>query len=159
MATLIDIFAYERAVENAVREMLRTAGLRAFVEFDDEQKDPTPYVEIQLNSVTPYGLHRVLYQGATLRDAWEGTLTIRVVTARGKNSDKQYEMLGRSRIEMLLFRDRFTDGLLPYHHVDDLKETGLSRGNDSVNSLDWSELSYRIIFSVRPLAWPQADPV
>ncbi len=146
-------FAYETAIEAAWQSILRAAGLTVFVEFSDDDKS-TPFVEVQLQQTQPTG-QRYVYSGVPLFNSWTGILVSRVITVRGKNSDLQTSMLGKVRLQAQKFRDNFSRSVLPYHSIDNLiSETGLLRGVDVQERLDWSELSHGITFSIRADAWP-----
>jgi hypothetical protein len=162
MATAPDIatlFAYESEILPGWVEVLNSRGVKAFVEFSDENKAPTPFVDVFLDHVVPTG-HQYTppNSGRLYYDAWSGYLVHRVWTQRGTNSDQQAPILKLIRAAAIDFVELLDDDILPYHDVMMLKESprgrGLTRGVDAHYNLDWSELPLDIQFAVRADSWP-----
>ena len=57
------------------------------------------------------------------------------------------------RSQAAAWRDVFTTDNLRFHSILDVKDFGLHRGLIIAQQLDWSEVSHRVIFSVRADAW------
>jgi hypothetical protein len=147
------LFAYEHAIESAWQTVLREAGILAFIEASDLEKT-TPFVDVQLRDSLPQG-QQFIYQNAVVYyNAWQGTLSLRIVTQRGKNSDLQAQLIGKTRIEAQSFPVRFTTENLPYHEIQNLREIGIERGIITEQRLDWAELQFKIFFGIRNDAWP-----
>lgn len=145
------LFAYELAIETACKTILDANGLNGVIEFSDV--DPgTPRTEIQLQSGKPNN-HRWIYKGVPIWDSWNAQLIWRVVTVRGKNSDRQAAMLGKLRILAYNYVGLFST-LLPFHAIEQLKEAQFVRGVDTEHRFDWSELTLNVVFSIRNDAWP-----
>lgn len=146
------LLAYESHIEPAWAKILAASDLAAFVEFSDYDK-ATPFVDVMLDQVVPTGHRMPLPDGSVFWDAWTGQLVSRVVTQRGKNSARQAPMLGAIRVAAQNYRTLFTREILPWHAVDNLKESGLVRGIDEKQNLDWSEQRYQITFNIRTDIW------
>lgn len=147
---LESLFAYELAIESAWKSILAGAGLNSQVEFSDGERS-YPLVEVQLRAAKPNG-HRHLYNGRLYFDCWEGTLVSRIITIRGKNSSSQAALLSKIRMCAMQPAQYFNATNLPYHAIDLLQESGLTRGVDGAQ--DISELSFAVVWNVRVDAWP-----
>lgn len=163
------LLSYETWIEPAWITLLAAEGLRAAQEFSEEFDadgnvigKTTPFVDVLLTNVVPTGHKRLCEflppdddgNFPQMWDAWSGQLVSKVVTVRGRNSNQQAPMLGLIRLIAQQSYTRFTAANLPYHAVGMLKESGLTRGVDAAQSLDWSELRHTIFFNVRVDAWP-----
>jgi hypothetical protein len=157
-ANIEQLLAYEDAIEPAWIQLISQAQINAYVEFSDAVKH-TPYVDVQLADVIPTTHRHPFVNGDMVVDAWKGVLKCTVTTQRKKNSDKQTFILGTLRMIAMKYRREFPRALVPWHAVQLIKESGLSRGVDRENDLDWSELAFELHFSVRPDAWPAALPL
>lgn len=151
IGTLENLFDYER-IEDAWIDTLGKSD-KCFPTFIDEEKDASaaPYIETQLINVVPIGQYP--YRNEILDHMWKGVLVSRVVTFRGINSDKHREMVGRVRLAIQRWRTTFTEAQSPYHSVEGMKETTLTRGVDDTN--DWSEIHAEVIFVIREQCWPK----
>ena len=155
IGTLEQLFDYEQ-VEDAWKSILKKCGLTVYLEFCDDDKDASkvPYVEVTLNNVVPDG-KEYPFKGEILPCSWKANLISRVVTFRGVNSDKQRMMVGRVRLEIQRYRSNFIESVLPFHKVEYMRETSLSRGVDEMN--DWSEIHADVVFTVRDDVWPDGQ--
>ncbi len=151
---LYTLFAYEEAIEPVWKSILTAApfSLNAQVQFSDGDR-AYPLTEVQLRNATPTG-QKFIYQGRALPNTWKGTLVFRHSTVRGKNSNLQGSMLGKTRSATQQCFSLVTSSNLPYHAIDRMSESGLHRGVDADNRLDVSELSFEIVFNIRENAWP-----
>jgi hypothetical protein len=163
------LLSYESFIEPAWISLLAAEGLTAAQEFS-EQFDAdgnligkvTPFVDVLLTNVIPTGHKRIVTslpagadgQFPEMYDAWSGQLVSKVVTVRGRNSAQQAPMLGLIRMIAQQSYTRFNETNLPYHAVGMLKESGLTRGVELEQSLDWSELRHTIFFNILPGALP-----
>lgn len=152
IGTLEQLFDYEQ-IEDAWKAILGKSDT-VYLEFCDDDKDATkqPYIEVQLNSVIPTG-QLYPYRDERLPHWWQGVLISKVVTARGFNSDKHREMVGRVRLAIQRWAVSFNGAKLPYHQVAQMRETTLTRGVDEMH--DWSEIHAEVVFYVRDDAWPK----
>lgn len=152
IGTLERLFDYER-IEDAWVAILGKSD-RCYLEFCDDDKDASeePYIEVSLTSVVPTG-QEYPFRGELLPFWWKGNLVSRIVTCRGKNSDKHREMVGRVRLAIQRYRQTFTESVSPYHAVAKMREATLTRGVDEFD--DWSEIHAEITFYVRDGAWPK----
>lgn len=147
------LLAYETAVESAWVSILNAAGLQAHQEFSDISKE-TPFVDVMLTAAMPTG-QRYIVGGKQYFNAWSGNMVSRVVTQRGRNSDRHVELLGRVRMQAQNFDSLFTPANLPWHSVNLMQEIGtIQRGVDPERLTDFSELHHRIDFNVLATAWP-----
>jgi hypothetical protein len=165
MASLDQLYSYDLAIETAWRDTLTTAfaaetfldsagqtvAVTAHIEQSDEGKT-TPFVDIQLRDVMAKN-QQFLFNGVRYYNAWEGHLVSRVVTQRGANSNLQATIIGVTRARGANFADVFNDSALPYHSVQLMRDFGLHRGLVVAQVLDFSEIIYRIDFSIRSTAW------
>lgn len=152
IGTLEQLFDYEQ-IEDAWKAILGKSDT-VYLEFCDDEKNATvePYIEVQLQSVVPTG-QLYPYHDELLPHWWKGVLISRVVTARGFNSDKHREMVGRVRLAIQRYRNTFNESRLPYHQIAQMRETTLTRGVDEMH--DWSEIHAEVTFCVRDEAWPK----
>jgi hypothetical protein len=155
-----EILKYEAAVQNAWRAILQNAGVPAsqlFIEFLN-QSSVTPRMEINLTNIVPT-LHRGQFlPGQFTFDAWHGQLITRVITRRNMNGAQHDELLGIARSEALYFKNRFTTTLLPWHTMTQIEEESTHRMIDPERDEDITELTHKIIISVRAGAWPAGEP-
>lgn len=151
IGTLENLFDYEQ-IEDAWKAILGKKH-RVYLEFCDDDKNTTeePYIEVNLQNVVPVGQYP--YRDEILTNGWEAVLISRVVTARGFNSDKHREMVGSVRLAIQRYRGAFNEAILPYHSIEQMRETSLSRGVDELH--DWSEVHAKVVFYVRDGAWPK----
>jgi hypothetical protein len=154
---LATLLSYESHLEPAFCAILKAAGIRAapafHVELDAEGKivlKETPFVDVILTAVTPTG-HKVIMADRTERyDAWQGTIAAKLVTTRGKDSDQQPALLGTIRT---VAREPEFNFSLDYHSVRTVRESGFTRGIDTINRLDWSEIIFAVNFTILGTAW------
>jgi len=154
-----NILQYEAAVQTAWRAILENAGVpvgSVFLEFVT-QTSVTPRVEINLTNVVPT-LHRGQFlPGMFTFDAWHGQLVTRVVTRRSVNGAAHDDLLGIARAEALYFKNRFTVTLLPWHCMTQIEEASTHRMIDPERDEDITELTHKIVLSVRAGAWPPGE--
>lgn len=153
------ILQYEAAVQTAWSAILQNAGIPAgqvFIEFLS-QSAVTPRVEINLTNIVPT-LHRGAFEpGQFTFDAWHGKLVTRVITRRNVNGAQHDDFLGIARAEALYFKARFTPALLPYHVMTQIEEESTHRMIDPERDEDITELTHKIVLSVRAGAWPATE--
>ena len=156
---LKSILKYEAAVQNAWSAILQNAGVPAgqiFIEFLN-QAAVTPRVEINLTNIVPT-LHRGQFlPGQFTFDAWHGQLVTRVITRRNVNGAQHDDLLGIVRGEALYFRNRFSVTLLPWHCMTQIEEASTHRMIDPERDEDITELTHKIVLSVRAGAWPAGE--
>jgi hypothetical protein len=159
--TLDVLFAFEHAIESAWQNILSDVdnNLTPYIEASDTDKQ-APYADIQLQDSAPETLQQFIYQPTpdttqiTYYSAYHATLITRVVTVRGKNSDRQAEFIGKVRLRAGNFLALFTTANLPYHGVLSVLDRGMRRGVIVAERLDWAELHHQIKFCIRTDAWP-----
>jgi hypothetical protein len=153
-ATVNQLFAYEHAIESCWETILSTvdADLTPYIEATDRNKR-VPYVDIQLRKTNPEG-SQFVNQNIVYYKLWNAILMFRVVTARGKTSDRQSEFIGMVRIAAQSFKTLATQAILPFHAVLNMQDAGVERGVIKDERLDWAEVYFKIKFGIRSDAWP-----
>jgi hypothetical protein len=158
MATFVDLYSYDEAIENAWRDILTDgfaeAGVTAtaYIEQSDDVKE-TPFVDIQMRDSIGLKQRKLLPGNIGMYNTWDAHLVSRVVTKRGKNSNLQSMLIGIIRAQAANFAEVFTEFNLPVHTMLDMRDSGLHRGVIVDPPLDWSEVFHHICFSIRDQAW------
>jgi hypothetical protein len=154
-----EILKYEFAVQNAWRAILQNAGVpegQLFIEFLS-QSAVTPRMEINLTNIVPTGHRGEFLPGQMTFDAWNGQLVTRVVSRRNINGDQHDDLLAIAREEALYFKNRFTATVLPWHVMTQIQEASTHRMIDVERDEDITELTHKILLSVRAGAWPASE--
>lgn len=151
MPSLQQLLAFEATFEPALATYLNqnqaAVAAAVYPEFSDTEKI-TPFVEVRLDGMKPSGDHRqfltpVNGQRSPASDIWKGTLIMRVVTARGKNSDQHADIVGWLRAKALnMAADFDKSSLLPNHSIYYIAPVNSPRGVDPELGIDFTELQY-----------------
>lgn len=165
LAVLADLYDFETKVENGFRDCLNKA-------FVSEGKDPkifisqdvhvqgTPRIEIQLQ--VSGELEQRTGEGQQGRptevtDSREGTLIIAVCTTRSPSADRAFHGFARGLIRAVMSgHNGSLADLAPAmekYQLLGVAETGASPTVE-VKGEDVTELSFGIIWAIRPEAWP-----
>jgi hypothetical protein len=155
----------EGYVEPGLARMLSLeTGINAYPSMsDDVMVSPRIEVDLALGAVTG---HRKPYiidnQQASINDAWDYSLSIRVITRRGtklkSGGTKELHATTRAKIRlaMLYYRQRLTEEFLPYHQLGTVEESGTSSVVDAGEDVDVSEISFSGTLGIRANAWPES---
>lgn len=157
--SLKEILKVELAVQSAWRQILQNAGIpigQLFIEFL-AASEVTPRIEINLVQTSGTGHYSQVLPGAFTYSAWEGQLVSRIITRRNLNGDQHDELLAICRREAAYFLNRFVPTVLPWHAMSHMKEAGTHRMIDQTDDEDVTELTHKVVFSVRQNAWPATE--
>lgn len=153
------LYDFESILEPAIATVLQNHSI------------PLPKLQRGSDSlVTPYSTINVKVAGAldhkypvpiavgdpvAMPDYYSAICTIGVVTNRTEPEQYLTHSLwrARARISMIDWQRSFA-GLLQYHEVDDVSETGTSPTIEASDTLDESSISFKLVFHIRPDAWP-----
>lgn len=149
--TLLDV---ETHVEIAFKRVLGAAGLRAYVQREEERMTvPCVLVQCSLGAQQAHvGFDRA---GRPWRDAWAFSVSLEIRT-RVKAEDHQTHGLYRATVRELLqySADAFSEQVLPYHVLTQRAEAGTSPAIATEDDCHVSTLSVAGIVSIRSTAWP-----
>lgn len=152
------IFDVETAVESACATVLaavpysltnvyttRSAAIRAY-----------PHAEVKFTLGAEQGHRGVLADGVTrLADAWHGSLILTAASTRSTVGGIAPGVLrARLRLSMQYFKAQFTPDVLLYHSLTSIVHQASDQGYDSQHDTDWTQITFAVVVSVRPLAWP-----
>jgi hypothetical protein len=158
MATLVEIYSYDAAIENAWKDILTDAFAAAgvvaepHIEQDDLGKK-TPFVDIQMRDSVALKHRKLLPGNIGMYNAFEAHLVSRVCTVPGQSSKFQSTIIGVIRAAAANFNQVFTETNLPFLSMLDMRDAGLHRGVIKEPALDWSEVFHYVQFAVRDSAW------
>jgi len=158
--SLKEILKVESQIQDAWRQILQNAGVtptQLFIQFL-AASSVTPRIEINLVRANATGHYSEVLPGTFMNSAWEGELVSRIVTRRNVNGDQHDELLAICRREAAYFLDSFNANVLPWHAMSQMKENGTHRLIDADRDEDITELTHKVVFSVRKNAWPASEP-
>lgn len=152
---LVTIFALEPAIEAGMVAILEAHSYDAFRQRNAEEL-PVPRIEVQYTN-GPELAHTVRTpQGQTVRNTWEGIISLAVVTNREKTTPATLhdQMVARIRLVMRSFQNEITRERFPYHQVVRAIGQGDQPGINPENCEDVTTLRFAVTVSIRPDAWP-----
>lgn len=166
------LFRYEEPIERAVVQVLTAAGLSAF-RSRDRAGAKTPFVTAKLIPGGETGHKGQYLPGRFMSDAFHGHLLLSVYTARADDEqaspgaaavgtalnpdhgpDKHALLVGQVRVLMLYASAKFTEANLPFHYLEQIQDAGVAARVDEDTGVDVSPLLYKVVFGIRPSAWP-----
>ncbi len=150
------IFDVETAVETAFQTVLQSVWDIPTYRQTSDVKLPIPRVDVQLQLGADHGHFGRTSDGQLIRDAWHGTLLLDIVTKRRRGVANLH---GRSRARVRhavqYSSGRFGTDVLPYHVLTSILDAGSDPTVDTGDDCDVSTLTFSVVISVRPGAWPE----
>jgi hypothetical protein len=152
---LLTIFALEKAIETGFVTIFEAHDIDAVKQRDGGEL-PVPRVEVQYQNGAEIGHVTRIPSGQSVRDAWDGTIRITVVTNRENTSPATLhdELLARVRLVMRSFQREITRERFPYHEMPNITGQGDQCGVDADNLQDVTTLVFSCTVAVRRDAWP-----
>ena len=156
--TLRQLFDFESQIEEAVESVLSSTGVASYSQRSDREL-VVPRFEVQFTAGAATGSYSGP-QTYMLRypDAFNGSLKIRHITSRSGDITYTQHRQNVSQIRENLYRHEMliTEDVLPFLKLDSILENGSSLGVDEDVRHDITELTFAVVFFVRPSAWPSA---
>lgn len=160
MSALTTLYDFETALEAAVKSVLNTAGLVAYVSNDvEELQRARPRVELQMivGSATD---HRTTHDTIYRSDCYTGQLVATIVTNSGDGTAGHSSYRAQVRASFGVVESTLTDDaadadtLLPDHSVNRFFEAGTSPTVKPEDGYYESRIAFDVHFNIRPASWP-----
>lgn len=121
----------------------------------------TPRIDVML-IMGPATEHRFPYKGDLIQNAYQAKLQTTIVTERLQNNDSHGNIRAQLRLFMQTKLVRFTGiagkhlthSVLPYHALARITELSTKTRADDSENLDYSDLLFDLVVSIRDDAWP-----
>jgi hypothetical protein len=102
--------------------------------------------------------HKKVFPGTPVTwryDAFKGQLTFQIINAKAAPAGLHSKWRSQIRdIAGQLTKLINTDALLPFHFVNDVVDASTTPTVKTDSGVEWSQLSYSVIYSIDPNAWP-----
>jgi hypothetical protein len=152
--TFASIYDLQTAVESASYEIFKDRGYTNVYTSRGEEVLLTPRIEAVYRQGSPTGRMSVLPDGLVALSAWDGQLTLTVVTDRVNTNTSHPTYMG-AVISILRHQNIFNSGsILPYHTCQDLVLNSLSPTLNADDGTDMSAIVFNMKLAVKPDAWP-----
>lgn len=155
--TEAQLYDFESQWDSAIKTVL-DAIAPTYTPSTPLESASTPYIKAEFNQRGVAGPASALLRGQTSElqpDAFEGEIVINLVTNRQKSGAPNL-LRGSIRAIMLPKAQAFNVALLPWLEVLSLEETSSARDTDQDLDTDVTALTYKVIYGIRPDAWPVA---
>lgn len=164
---LVQLFAFESALEAATRSILQAAGLPDTYVTQSNAELPPSYIEVTVQPGS--GINEAVRTVGTDStqvfdyDFYDATLTLRIVTQRTDDQPvlpsgvaTQHEAWAAGvRVALREAANPYTEARLPYHAVKTIRPLGTERGLEPPPFLqDFTRLDFALQFGIRSTAWP-----
>jgi len=152
-----ELYQFEQWLETGFTALLR--GTCESIYTSREAEDlVSPRVEIKAILGPALQHHKASYGGVTTEhDAFEASLEITIATNRkGNEGTLNHPRLIGSVRSRLVMRYIVQNWQSPVTLIDDIRGTGTIDTFVDENDIDFTTLSYYLVFNVAPTAWPQS---
>ena len=155
LATLMD---FETQIDDAIVAALAAASLTAYAAMSTTEK-VMPFCSVKTHTITSIE-HYETIAGILRPTMFSATVDVGVFTNRtetnGPANHKTYRGTVRNHLSHWLANQSgaVLNSRLSYLKVADFVEAGTSRDVDADNTADVTVFSFRLVFQIRPDAWP-----
>lgn len=158
------IYDQETALEDALVAVLPGYGLNPFTVRGDEELPaeglPADRVDVTVALGEVQGHKSQVTPGQWAYDAWRGQIKVDIYTQRRAKTDPAYDaklhrrLRARVRRAFQYFEGKFTEAVLPYHTLTQVREAGTTPTIDAGDDTDVSTILFDCIIGVRSGQWP-----
>ena len=156
MATLLEIYQFEKAWEDAAKIFLETAtGLEVYKSASDETFI-TPRIEIEFASgEATEPIDGPMPDGLKEFRKYDATFWVRIITdptAPDQGRDVHLEAVGQCRVALLSSKPNWNNTTLPNYDLKYIRQTDTARS--VAGDFQITEIIYEIRFAIRSDVWP-----
>lgn len=156
MATLQEIYSYEKNIQNQCMNMLSGSGvISGSVRWNEVNQTPAIRVRFQKGTER---LHYKIVGNKVLTDMIDGNLSFYIVTERSQEGDLHDGYVGLVRSyfmnESNYNSSSVSSGSLYHFYRITEQGTEYTQNNDSDKNYDITTINYSVVLGVRPEVWP-----